>query len=274
MSKKSQKHKPIRHSTQPRDLDRWLERSTKQAMAGDYAGALTTLRRVAESPLASRQQRSSAYDHMGALYTQLQRFDDAYAMSTLALELSPDNPALWFNRGMASRFTARLAQSLSDLERAAELDTGGLLTKHLAKVLPDARAFAESERALRSQNFTLDQLLAQEVLFHQATQVMGEGRWAEAADLFRQSIALGDVLPQPQTNLGLCLLMQRQFDEAEAAFRRALEIDPDYPVARQNLAGLPEIRASGKLPAVRIKKAFEGTPLKAGISFVPAPERR
>jgi Tfp pilus assembly protein PilF len=97
---------------------------------------------------------------------------------------------------------------------------------------------------------------------------MAQQRWAEAEPLLRQSIALGDVLPQPWGNLGLCLLMPRQFDAAEVALRRALEIDPSYTIARQNLAGLPAIRATGKLPAMRINKAFEGKPGKLSLAFL------
>ena len=61
MSKKSQKHKTARHTTQPRDLERWLERAMKQLLAEDYAGALATLQRVADSPLASPQQRAEGW---------------------------------------------------------------------------------------------------------------------------------------------------------------------------------------------------------------------
>ena len=61
--------------------------------------------------------------------------------------------------------------------------------------------------------------------------------------------------------------MQRQFDPAEAALRRALEIDPDYTIARQNLAGLPAIRATGKLPAMRMNKAFVDKPGKVSLAM-------
>jgi tetratricopeptide (TPR) repeat protein len=143
-----------------------------------------------------------------------------------------------------------------------------VLAEKLAEALPFARSTAKHECALRGPDFTLDQLIEQEELFQRAVQVMAEHRWAEAEPLFRESIAMGDVLPQPQGNLGICLIMQRRFDEAEAALRRALEIEPQYTLARQNLAALPLIRASGKLPEMKISNPLRERPGKQKLSIL------
>jgi tetratricopeptide (TPR) repeat protein len=62
-------------------------------------------------------------------------------------------------------------------------------------------------------------------------------------------IELGDYLSQPHGNVGLALLMQQKYDEAEAAFKRALEIEPDYDLAQRNLA----IRQSGHIPKFSLR---------------------
>ena len=100
----------------------------------------------------------------------------------------------------------------------------------------------------RGLGFTIEQLIEQQDLFNQGAQQMAEKRWQEAEQTFRRIIAMADVLPQPNGNLGIMLLMQRRWDESEAALRRALEIDPDYQLARDNLALLEKIRKTGKLP--------------------------
>jgi cytochrome c-type biogenesis protein CcmH/NrfG len=48
--------------------------------------------------------------------------------------------------------------------------------------------------------------------------------------------------------------MQRRFDEAEAAYQRALEIAPDNANARHNLALLAQTRQSDELPDAQIKR--------------------
>ena len=74
---------------------------------------------------------------------------------------------------------------------------------------------------------------------------MESGKWEEASKEFQRVIEMGDCLPQPWGNLGTCFIMQEHYDEAEAAFKRALEIDPRYAPAKQNLALLPETRRTG-----------------------------
>lgn len=268
MSKKSKRTAAPRHTTQPRDLDRWLDRAARQLVAGDYDGAIATAQRVLRAPIAAAQQRAEAYDQLGAAYMMLQQFDDAYAVVSAALERSPDDAMLWFNRGMAARYTMRMGQSLHDFERAAELDVDGVLADKIAQEIEFTRPLVAQALALRGRHFTLDQLIAQEELFQQSTQLMQQQHWQEAEQGFRQVIALGDALPQPWGNLGLCLLMQRQFDAAEAALRRALEIDPKYTIARQNLAGLPKIRETGQLPMMRVSKPFEGRDIKRSLAFL------
>jgi tetratricopeptide (TPR) repeat protein len=268
MSKKTKHTASPRHTTQPRDLDRWLGRAAQQLIAGDYDGAIATAKRVLRAPVASPEQRAEANDRIAAAYMMLQQFDDAYAVVSAALEHSPDDAMLWYNRGMAARYTTRMGESLRDFERSAELDVAGVLTDKIAPEIEFTRPLVAQALALRGPHFTLDQLITQEELFQQSTQLMQQQRWQEAEQGFRQVIALGDALPQPWGNLGICLLMQRQFDAAEAALRRALEIDPGYAIARQNLVGLPKIRETGKLPAMRVSNPFEGRNVKRSLSFL------
>jgi hypothetical protein len=54
--------------------------------------------------------------------------------------------------------------------------------------------------------------------------------------------------------------MQRRFEEAKAAYRRTLEIDPNYLHARNDLAALPDIRRTGVLPDPIMTGPFDNLP--------------
>jgi hypothetical protein len=72
MSKKPKRTTAPRHTTQPRDIDRWLDRAARQLVAADYPGVIATAGRVLHTPIASREQRAEAYDRLGAAYMLLQ----------------------------------------------------------------------------------------------------------------------------------------------------------------------------------------------------------
>ena len=118
----------------------------------------------------------------------------------------------------------------------------------------------------RGRGFTIEQLIEQQELFNLGVRQMAEKRWQEAEQTFRRVIAMADVLPQPNGNLGIMLLMQRRWDESEAALRRALEIDPEYQLARDNLALLDKTRKTGKFPEqFKITSPFDDKDLNISL---------
>ena len=66
----------------------------------------------------------------------------------------------------------------------------------------------------------------------------GERRFAEAESFFRQAIALNPNLPMAYNNLGWALDRQGRTDDAAQAYRVALELNPNLSLARVNLANL------------------------------------
>jgi TolB-like protein/Tfp pilus assembly protein PilF len=66
-----------------------------------------------------------------------------------------------------------------------------------------------------------------EVLRHAGIQAYTLGRWNEAIDLAKKSIERDPLRPNSYNNLGNVFLALERDTEAEAAFRKALELDPD-----------------------------------------------
>jgi len=57
-------------------------------------------------------------------------------------------------------------------------------------------------------------------------------------------------------------------DEAEAALKRALVIDPRYTIAKMNLRALPETRRTGPPKMIGINEPFRDSKLKQSITFI------
>ncbi len=265
-SKQSKHKKKFTASLSP--VDKYLDLIGHQIFQGNYAEAVTNCERLLNYLPQHALQRIDVLDQLGTAQAMLQNFPQSYAAYTEALSLDPNNAALWLNRGMASRFTSRFGRSLRDYERANELNTRPELAKKLEEELEFAREVAEKTLKLRGPDFTMDQLIEQEDHFQNGLQLMEAGEWKEAEQAFQTSIIMGDCLPQPWGNLGISLMMQERYDEAEEALKHALVMDPGYTLAKKNLVALPKIRRTGLPPIVDIRDPFKSSKLKQSITFL------
>src|SRR5207245_11365654 len=110
---------------------------------------------------------------------------------------------------------------------------------------------AQETMELLGEHITLDQLIEHEEAFQHGLSMMRVSKWKEAKQAFRQVIEGSDRLPQYWGKLGVSLIMQLRYDDAEQGFKRALEINPNYALARKNLQKLREVKRSGR--AIGIK---------------------
>jgi len=246
----------------PRQVDNWLDLAHEKLEAEDVAGVTRLCQRILRYAPGNAPQRADALHYLALAYMLQNRFDAAYDALETAVAIVDDEADLWYNHGIAARFTSRQARALFDLERALALETDEQRRANIDREVKVSRQMAEHDRVLRGPDFTLDQLLDQEERYQQAVKLLAQRDWPRAEQAFRDVIARGDCLPQPWGNVGMCLIMQRRFDEAEAAYRRALELDPKYLHAKNNLAALPEIRRTGVLPEPIITSPFDDLPLK------------
>jgi tetratricopeptide (TPR) repeat protein len=269
MVKKTRQMKRKKHVPAPlSQFDKYFDLAGYQILQKDYDEAVATCESLLSYLPQRARQRAEVLDLLGTAQTMLQNFPQSYAAYTQALALAPEDAVLWFNRGMASRFTSRFGKSLCDYERALQLNSNPELRKKMEQELALARSLAEQSRKLRGPNFTLAQLIEQEDFFQNGMLLMENGKWQEGEQHFRAAIAMGDCLPQPWGNLGLSLIMQKRYDEAETALQRALEIDPHYTLAKENLRTLPTIRQTGVLPRIDIHDPFKSNKLKQSITFL------
>jgi tetratricopeptide (TPR) repeat protein len=236
-------------------------------MRHDYEAVVQIAQHILKCVPEGSRPAGEAYNHLGVACSMLQDFDRAYEAFTKALVVFPEDATIWYNRSGAARYAMRLGQSVRDLERALELGSPPGMQRKWEEELAFSRKIAQEEMAMRGPDFTLDDLIEQQELFQSALRLTGKKQWAEAEQVLRRVIEMGDCHPQPWGNLAGCLIMQERYDEAEEALRRALEIDPDYDLAQRNLAMLPIIRQSGA-PEFELRQPFKGKKLKQDITFI------
>ena len=71
-----------------------------------------------------------------------------------------------------------------------------------------------------------------------------EEKWAEAEALFRKAINLDPNNARLHVSLGYLLIKQKKYTEAEAEYRKAISLNPNYALAHNNLGN--ELRRQGK----------------------------
>jgi len=247
-------------------IDDYLSRASEQLANQDYYDAIRTSKRILQYLPKKDKVYAEALGIIGMAYAIQKRFEESYQTLSEAVQIDPENSYLLFNRGLSARFTSRSGQSLRDFEQVALMKKDSMITERIQDELEFAKKVAISEMKMRSKNFTLDQLVEQQESFQRGNQLSGEEKWQEAEAAFRKSIELGDCLPQPWGNLGICLVMQDRFDEAEEAYNHALKIDPKYRIAKQNLESLDYWREHpDEKPGYRITSPFQD--VKTNVTF-------
>src|SRR5438128_62654 len=117
MSKKSkQRAKHHKHSlpaqTQPRNFASWLSTISNYMVEGDYTAAVSLCERLLALLPQRTSQRAEVLAQLGTAQAMLQNFPQSYEALTEALSIDPNSADIWYNRGLASRFTTRIGQSL------------------------------------------------------------------------------------------------------------------------------------------------------------------
>jgi len=199
----------------------------------------------------------------------LQHYEESYKIFIEALTLDPLNAELWYNHGLACRYTTRPDQAMHDFECAVELtrtEPSELAQKFVLELEKSSR---DLENAIQEQAepITQDQFIEREELFMQAMSLMRQSEWYEAEQTFLHLIEIGGSLPQYWGNLGVSLIMQTRYEEAEAALKRAIDIDPGYTLARNNLENLPQVRRAGGPQGIELRDLSHRQDIKQSITF-------
>jgi Flp pilus assembly protein TadD len=184
----------------------------------------------------------------------LKEYRQSYDVFSEAIESDPRLAELWYNRGQACLNMSRPGEAVRNLEQAVALtrDEPSDMARMFARQLQAAREELQEAMQSHEAGITFEHYLEREERFTEALRLTRQERWQEAERLYRQLIETRSRIPSYWGNLGVCLIMQQRYDEAKEALKQALALDPDYPIARDNLKQLPEIRRSKHRPEQKV----------------------
>jgi tetratricopeptide (TPR) repeat protein len=110
-------------------------------LQGDFADAITTCEPLLSYLPKRSSQRVEVLALSGLAHGMLQYYEQSYDLFTEALTIDSTNAELWYNHGLACRYTTRLGQAVRDFERAVVLSE-----KNTSEL---ARKFAEELKISR-----------------------------------------------------------------------------------------------------------------------------
>ena len=142
-----------------------------------------------------------AFNNRGVTYDELGKYKEALADYNRSLELSPDDSGTLSNRGVTYRKMGKYKEALADYNRSLELSPDHLGT-------------------LNNRGVTYDEL----------------GKYEEALADYNRALELSPDRPDTFDNRGVTYTNMGKYKEAFADFNRALELRPDNPNTLYNLA--------------------------------------
>ena len=247
-----------------------IEYARQQMLKSDLAGCVTHLRTAAQFPAQGFERRLDVLILLGLAHGMLRHYQQSYDIFTEAITIDPTMADLWYNRGLACRCTGRIGQAVLDLERAVELsknDKKSEITRQFVEELKQDRQELQKAMLQHGADITFEQYLEREERFSEALNLVRQEKWQEAEPMFRQLAEEANRMPQYWGNLGISLMMQHRYDEAEAALKQAIAIDPDYAIARDNLRKLPKIRRSKRPMEIEVVEPPLGENLKQSLDI-------
>lgn len=102
-------------------------------------------------------------------------------------------------------------------------------------------------------------------LLAQADALRNDGKHPAAIEKYKQALLLRDDLPSAWNNVGVCLMAQNNYFEAQQAFIRAAELSPHDPRPYENVGLLYQNRFQDELALEYFQKSIDRAP-----NYLPA----
>ncbi|MBZ5594256.1 MAG: FG-GAP-like repeat-containing protein [Acidobacteriia bacterium] len=252
----------------PESAELYVMLGQKQDKAGQYPAAAESFRHA----LKSGRQPPGAHFGLGMALKHLRKFDEAAQEFETVLRLTPADPVAHFELGWLLAEQGHTAEAAMQLEEAARLQPGM------------AEAYAELGRVYRDLNRPQDSEAAfrKAILLKsdQVSALYGLARKSQDPQDARQLFArIRELKTHPAESAqaddlnaqGVRLMAQGRLDDALAAFRHALDDNPNFALAAYNMGvvlahkGQMREAAEALRTAIRLRPGFSAPHFALGL---------
>jgi Flp pilus assembly protein TadD len=233
----------------------------------DWAEARKRFEQLLSSSQSDLASEASQLIQYKVLLTYLLEGKENMVDSILAkLELSPDTPAVDYVKA-AVALQHKSEKEAKDWMAVAEKNFSPQLNKLFAESLfevgwlkkPAGQARASLPLMTAAERSEKTKAVAHSK-FEQAQQALRQRDFGTAAKLVDEADQADPNQPTTLNLRGEILMEQKQFDEAEAVFKRAAKLDPKFREAQYNLAQIPFKKKDYAKARERFEALFERTP--------------
>lgn len=250
-------------------------RLLQDALATHQRGRLAEAERLYGEVLERAPRHADAHHLLGLVYHQQGAHDRAINQIDRAIALNPENPLFHFNRGVSLAAIGKKERAAASYHRAIE-GSPGYAQAHfnLGNLHRDAgeteaaeeqyRKAVQADPAYSKAYLNLAGLLMETgraeaaldclsdaerrasdrvgILFKRAMALKSLNRIDDAVAAYRSVLDLQPKFPKADNNLGNIFQEIGDFDKAFHHYRRAIETDPAYTIGRFNLGNLYQLR--------------------------------
>lgn len=212
------------------DPSQTIAEAKRHHQAGNLHAAEQLFRRALEMD----PDRAETWYHLGVLYSQQRRFEEAIEYLGKATSIDPGQPVYLY--ALANAFLERgdYDEAASRYRRAIRLhhdfpdahNNLGIALERGGKMSEAVKSYREAVR-LRPGNVSS--------LVNLGNAHRGAGELDEAEECYRKAIGIDPAIAEAHNNLGNILQQRGELDEAIRHFTEAIDLRPGYAVAHNNL---------------------------------------
>ncbi|MEM2142569.1 MAG: tetratricopeptide repeat protein [Candidatus Thorarchaeota archaeon] len=162
-------------------------------------------------------------------------YEVALSVTSIILESNEDDYEMWELRGLCQAAMGKFNAASVSLNIAIDINPDSISAlNHVGDIC------YESDNYLRAVEFYEMSLAKKpeqkEILFRCATALWFVGRWNEAIPILERYVQLVQDDPKGWNNLGIALREKGHIKRAIESLNKALSLDPDNPVIRNNIS--------------------------------------